>query len=69
MFDTIGTGKSGAPLVLSELNEYEKAALTDILWSAERALDAGVANHGRRRNDGMRNMTAELRRVHGIEAD
>jgi hypothetical protein len=69
MFHAIGTGKSGAPLVLAELNDYEKAALTDILWSAERALEAGTANHGRRRNDGMRVMIAELRRAYEIEAD
>lgn len=67
MFDTIGTGKSGAPLVLAELNDYERDALTDILWSAERAVETGAANHGPKRNQGMQVMISELRRVHGIK--
>lgn len=69
MLDTVGTGKSGAPLVLAELNNYEKEALYDLLWSAERALETGVAKNGRRRDEGVRAMIAELRRVHGITED
>lgn len=39
MFKRIATGDSGEPVVLAELNEFEKASLTRILRLAEEHLD------------------------------
>ncbi len=68
-FDKIGTGKAGAPLVLAELNETERLALSDILLMAEISIGEGKsgmrASRGRGQFAVM--MISELRRVHEIE--
>lgn len=65
MIDVIGTGKSGAPLVLAELNEAEKMAMTDILFAAERAIENGAVRLGRDEPI-VQAMAGELRRIFGI---
>jgi hypothetical protein len=65
-FNKIGTGKTGAPLILSEFNPAEKMALMDILEVAERGIDSGVVNLGKA--EGVaRAMISELRPDHEIE--
>jgi hypothetical protein len=65
MFRKIGTGDSGEPLVLAELNPDEKRALGDILFAAD---------HVYRKVRGRQNaititMVDELRRAFGIPDD
>ena len=72
MIDKIGTGKTGAPLILAELNDYEKSALTDILLLAEMKAEELRATRHQLRVDGKRGqgvqiMTSELRRIFEIE--
>jgi hypothetical protein len=63
VIEKIGTGKSGEPLVLVELNENEKAELRGILHSAAQAVAGYQADFA----DTRRGMIRKLGRVFGID--
>jgi len=72
MIDKIGTGPSGQPLILAELNDTERQALTDILWFAEQA-PVLASVRGLRpdapRGLALRIMLRELRSIHELDDD
>jgi hypothetical protein len=66
MFQKIGIGDSGEPLVLSEFNRDEKEALQIILIEAERGWATNPTRYGTRRGRILRSMISELRRTYEI---
>lgn len=66
MFQKIGTGGSGEPLVLSEFNQAEKEAFQLILIEAERGWATNPHRYGTRRSHILESMISELRRTYEI---
>lgn len=68
MISVIGTGHSGQPLVLCEMDEGERLALKLILDTAEDELTHGNVAADHRQERDVRAMITLLRRSNGLES-